>query len=457
MVVASDTRRPKVLQFRILGPLEVQNEAGLVELGGLRQRSLLALLLLRANEIVATDSLVDALWGERPPRTATTALQNGISQLRRLLGAGVVETRPPGYRLSVAAEQLDVVLFNQLMLRARAQTLAPEARAQALAEALALWRGEPLADITFEHFAQDWIRQLCDLRLLAQYERVVAEIACGRHAEFVGEAERLVAAHPLREDLREQLMIALYRSGRQAEALQSFHAARKALDDQLGQKPCASLQRIYLQILRQDAAMAPPVEDSRHRSDLYGEIVRALLAGRLVPVLGPGAGGSSPAPGPEAAAEHLARLFGCPAERAGGLAHVAQYVAITHGVGPLYDELHALYAGDVSPGPLHRSLAALAPLLRARGLPCQLLLTSGFDRTLERAFADAGRGGRRRLVRRRRTRSGEVPSRRPGRLDAGDRRAEPRGRARLGGADASSSSSTAGRTSCPGEYATATS
>jgi SIR2-like domain/Bacterial transcriptional activator domain len=152
-------------------------------------------------------------------------------------------------------------------------------------------------------------------------------------------------------------MIALYRSGRQAEALQSFYDWSKALDVRHGQKPCPPLQRIYLQILHQDSAIAPPVESSRHRSGPYGEIERALLAARLVPVLGPGAGRPLPLPGPEAAAEYLA---------------------------------HSLYSEDAAPGPLHRSLAAMAPLLRARGLPCQLLLTSGFDRTLERAFADEG-------------------------------------------------------------------
>ncbi len=377
-----------MLQFRILGPLEVCNDAGLIELGGQRQRALLALLLLRANEIVATDSLVDALWGERPPRTATASLQNGISQLRKLLGADVVETSPPGYRLRVAHEQVDAVVFERLMREAR--TLPPEERAKALAEALALWRGEPLADMRFEPFAQDEIRRLVDRRLVALQERIDTEIACGRHADVVSEAEGLVAANPLHEGLRGLLMVALYRSGRQAEALQTFYACRTALDDGHGQQPSAKLQEIYLAILRQDSALAPATADVRAPSDHYGEIARAVNASRLVSVLGPDIGASTTVPGPAAAAEHLARHFECPAEAARGLAHVAEFVAITHGVGPLYDELHALYGGDFAPGPVHRSLAALALLLRARGLPGQLLLTSGYDRTLERAFADAG-------------------------------------------------------------------
>jgi DNA-binding SARP family transcriptional activator len=378
-----------MLRFGILGPLEVANGEGLVELGGQRQRALLAALLLRANEVVSTDALIEALWGERPPRTATTSLQNGVSQLRKVLGASVLETRPPGYRLCVAAEQVDVFRFEQLVQQSRAQP--PEERAQTLAAALALWRGEPLADLAFERFTQDEIRRLGEERLLARIDRIDAELECGRHRDVVSELETLVETHPLNERLRRQLMVALYRSARQAEAMRTYHAARHALDEELGQPPGAELQAAYQAILTQAATLAAPQSSTPSPDSPYPEIVRALLAARLVPVLGPAAGGSGAAVAPDsaAAAQHLARVFECPSDRSDSLARVAQWVAITKGVGPLYDELHTLYGQQFEPGPVHRSLAAMPPLLRARGLPCQLLLSSGFDPMLEQAFNDA--------------------------------------------------------------------
>jgi DNA-binding SARP family transcriptional activator len=376
----------RVLQFRILGPLEVANESGPVELGGPRQRSLLAVLLLRANEIVSTDSLLHAIWGEHPPRTAPAALQNGISQLRKLLGAGAVETRPPGYRLHVLPEQIDVVQFEQLVQRARGQ--APEDRAQTLARALALWRGEPLADLTFEDFAQADIHKLAERRLQVRMERLEAELECGRHADAVSELEGLVKTHPLHEGLTNQLIIALYRCGRQAEAMRIYLAARASLDEQYGQPPGPELQETYRMILNHAGALASPAGSPR--DDRLGDIARAMLASRLVPVLGPGLSDSAPAPDPAAAAHHLSEHFGCPAQYAGNLARVGQWISVTHGVGPLYDELHVLYAADFTPGPAHRSLAALPALLRARGLPCPVLLTSSFDRMLEHALSEAG-------------------------------------------------------------------
>ncbi len=377
-----------MLQFRILGPVEVENDDGLLELGAGRERSLLAVLLLHPNEIVATDTLLHALWGDEQPRRAVASLQNGISNLRKLLGVSLIETRAPGYRLRVTPQQLDVVQFDELLKRARGQLA--EKRAQTLAEALALWRGEPLADLTFESFAQDEIRRLADRRLVARVERIEAELECGRHADVVSELEGLTVAYPLHEGLTRQLMIALYRCGRQAEAMRVFQATRQALDDELGQLPGAELQETHRAILRHSVALVSPTGVTRTRADHLDHIVRAALASQLVPVLGPGLGGSAPAPDHRAAAKHLSQHFGCPREYAGTLARVGQWVAVTHGIGPLYDELHALYAQAFSPGPVHRTLAALPPLFRARGLPCQLVLTSGFDRMLENAFADAG-------------------------------------------------------------------
>ncbi len=388
MEAASVTKMQAMLQFRILGPVEVENDDGLVDLGGGRQRLLLAVLLLRANEIVATDSLLQALWGDQQPRRAIASLQNGISSLRKLLGVSLIETRAPGYRLRVGPQQLDVVQFDALLKLARGQPA--EERAQTLATALALWRGDPLADLMFESFVQDEIRRLADRRLVARLEWIEAELDCGRHADVVAELESLTAAHPLHEGLTRQLMIALYRCGRQAEAMRVFQATRQALDDELGQLPGAELQDTHRAILRHSDALVSPAGAPRTRAHHLDLIVRAALASQLVPVLGPGLGGSAPAPDHRAAAKHLSQHFGCPREYAGSLARVAQWVTVTHGIGPLYDELHALYAQVFSPAPVHRSLAALPPLFRARGLPCQLVLTSGFDRMLETAFADAG-------------------------------------------------------------------
>ena len=237
-----------MLQFRILGPLEVESEGGLVELGGQRQRLLLAVLLLRANEAVSTDSLLHAVWGDALPRTAKVSLQNGISRLRKLLGPVMLETRPHGYRLRVAPDQLDAVEFDRLVQTARSQ--APEERARTLTQALALWRGEPLADMTFEAFAQGDIRRLAEGRLVARIERIDAELENGRHADLVAEIEGLLSANPLDERLTSQLMVALYRCGRQAAAMQAFQTARTSLDAQLGQPPGAALQKTYREILQ---------------------------------------------------------------------------------------------------------------------------------------------------------------------------------------------------------------
>jgi DNA-binding SARP family transcriptional activator len=309
----------EVLQFRILGPLEVANASGLVELGGPRQRSLLAVLLLRANEIVSTDSLLHAIWGEHPPRTAPAALQNGISQLRKLLGADAVETRPPGYRLHVLPEQIDVVQFEQLVHLARGQ--AAEDRAQTLARALALWRGQPLADLTFEDFAQTDIHRLTERRLQVRMERLEAELECGRHADAVPELEGLVKTHPLHEGLTNQLIVALYRCGRFAEALEVYETGRRLLKSELGAAPSQELRTLHAAILRHDPSLQGPASPS-DRDRLPS--VRAMLASRLVPVLGPGLSGSAPAPDPAAAAQHLSERFGCPAQYAGSLARVGQ-------------------------------------------------------------------------------------------------------------------------------------
>ncbi len=240
------------MEFRVLGPLEVRDGERSLPLAGAKQRALLALLLVNANRVVSRDRMIDELWGERPPETAVQSLQVYVSRLRKLLPPERLLTRPPGYLLEVEPEELDVQRFERLLAEGRAAAGDPEHASRLLHEALALWRGPPLAEFAFDGFAQAEIGRLEDLRLAAVEERVEADLALARPAELIGELEALVAEHPHRERLRGQLMLALYRSGRQAEALAAYQAARRALVDELGIEPSAGLQRLEKQILTQD-------------------------------------------------------------------------------------------------------------------------------------------------------------------------------------------------------------
>jgi DNA-binding SARP family transcriptional activator len=365
--------------FRILGPLEVLEEEGPLPLGGQKQRAVLALLLLDANRVVSVDRLIDSLWGENPPRTAMTSLQNFISQLRKLLGSEVLETRMPGYRLRVAPGEIDVDRFRQLCEQARG--LQTEERRAMLRDALALWRGAPLADFQFEPFAQSEISRLEELRLAALEDRIEADLEAGLDAELVAELESLVAAHPLRERLRAHLMLALYRSGRQAEALQVYQDARRVLVEELGIDPSPALQELHGAILRQEVGLQP-VGTPAPAEDHFGDLIATILDGRVVPVLGTDV---------RELAQRLAHRFGYPDDDGvQTLARVAQYVAVMKGSGPLYDELHDLLATDIPPTDVHRFFASLPPLLRSRGVPHQLLVTTSYDHALERAFEEAG-------------------------------------------------------------------
>ena len=254
--------------FRILGPLEVLDGDRAIALGGLRQRALLALLLLRSNTVVATERLIADLWGESPPPTARQTVQVYISQLRRALpvdgaGDGAIETRAPGYLLHVAPGRLDLDRFQELSASGRAALAAGDAAgaAEALRTALALWRGPPLADFTYEEWAQREIARLEEWRLACLEERIEADLRLGHRAELVGELEALVDEHPLRERLRGQLMLALYGSGRQAEALERYAAGRRALADELGIEPGRALKDLERRILVQDPALAPPARE----------------------------------------------------------------------------------------------------------------------------------------------------------------------------------------------------
>jgi DNA-binding SARP family transcriptional activator len=241
------------MDFRLLGPLEVTEHERSLVLGGVKQRSLLAILVLHGNEVVSTDRLMDQLWGDEPPQTAVKGLQVHVSRLRKQLGAGRLATRPPGYVLHVDASELDLARFEQLLAEARSAD--PREAAQKLRDALSLWRGPALADLAYEPFAQVEVARLEELRLAALERRIDADLACGRHAELVGELEALVTRHPLRERLRCQLMLALYRSSRQAEALDAYRAARRELSEGLGLEPSAELKELEQAILQQDQAL----------------------------------------------------------------------------------------------------------------------------------------------------------------------------------------------------------
>src|SRR4051812_37390994 len=249
------------MEFRVLGPLEVRDGDRSLPLAGAKQRALLALLLVNADHVLSRDRLIDELWGEQPPETAVQSLQVYVSRLRKLLPPDTLLTRPPGYLLQLGADELDLRRFERLLAEGREALAHGEAEpaARLLHEALALWRGPALAEFAFDPFAQAEIGRLEDLRLAAVEERVEADLALGRHADLIGELEALIGENPHRERLRGQLMLALYRSGRQAEALEAYKHSRQALVEELGIEPSTTLQRLEKQILTQDNQLdAPP-------------------------------------------------------------------------------------------------------------------------------------------------------------------------------------------------------
>ena len=273
--------------FRILGPLEVVDGEQTVALGGPRQRALLAILLLHANEVVSTDRLIDELWGEVPPPTARQTVQVYVSQLRRAIHAdgspnGTIETRSPGYVLHVDAGQLDLDRFDELYTSGREALGAGDAKAAAAAlrQALDLWRGAALADFAYEPFAQHEIDRLEERRVACVEERIEADLQLGRHHDLVGELEALVAEHPVRERLRGQLMIALYATGRQAEALEQYASGRRALADEFGIEPSGALKDLERRILTQDPTLTPPPA-KRHVPRLPATPARLRGPGRL--------------------------------------------------------------------------------------------------------------------------------------------------------------------------------
>ena len=252
------------MDFRILGPLEALDEGRVVRLGGTKQRALLAVFLLHPNETLGTDRLIDELWGERAPATAAKTVQVYISRLRKALAGaqddgpeGVVATREHGYELELDPERLDAQRFERLVGEGRSELAAsrPERAAAALEAALSLWRGPALADLAYEPFAQREIARLDDLRVTAHELLIEARLALGAHAEVVGQLEKLISEHPYRESLRAQLMLALYRCERQADALQAFQDARRTLVEALGIEPGERLRELERAILAQDPSL----------------------------------------------------------------------------------------------------------------------------------------------------------------------------------------------------------
>jgi class 3 adenylate cyclase len=251
------------MDFRILGPLEASDADGAVQLRGGKQRALLALLLVNANRTLAIDRIVDDLWGDDVPETAQKMVQIYVSQLRKVLPPETIRTRPPGYALVLEPAQLDLRRFEALVSEARASLDADRAEQASLRfrEALDLWRGPALAEFESEPFAPGEAARLEESRLYALEGRLEADLLLGRHGDLVGELEALIARYPLREGLRRQHMLALYRSGRQAEALAAYQDARHALAEELGIEPSPALRELERRILQQDAGLelvAPP-------------------------------------------------------------------------------------------------------------------------------------------------------------------------------------------------------
>jgi DNA-binding SARP family transcriptional activator len=261
-----------VIAFGILGPLEARRDGTEVALGGRIQRAVLALLLLEAGRVVSIDRIADELYAGDTPATAVTQVHRQISELRRALGEAAIETRAPGYVVHVGPDALDLRRFEALC--SRADEAEPADAVAALDEALGLWRGDALADLAGEAFAQRPVARLDELRLRALERRIELRLALGRHADVIGELTELAAAQPLRERLRELLMLALYRAGRQVEALEVYRDTRAALVDAFGVEPGVALVRLEQAILRHDPELAPEAAGSTDRAGAV------LVAGR---------------------------------------------------------------------------------------------------------------------------------------------------------------------------------
>ncbi|HEU4356470.1 MAG TPA: AfsR/SARP family transcriptional regulator, partial [Actinomycetota bacterium] len=313
------------MRYRILGSLEVASNGTTLELGQLKQRALLAILLLHANEIVPIDRLIEFLWADSPPRTAGHSIQIYVSELRKAIAPlaedQVIVTRSPGYRLDADPSTIDARRFETLLDEATRELREGDARVgtEKLRAAMALWRGPALSEFAYEEFAQSEIRRLTDLRLAGLEELAAVELSAGRSAQAMSVLETAIREDPLRERLRELLMLALYRTGRHAEALRTYEAFRTKLGEELGLDPSPPLQRLQERILLHDPDLAPPttepttgpsparnpfkglrpfgeddVQDFFGRTSLEDDVLRALADGaRLVALVGPSGSGKS--------------------------------------------------------------------------------------------------------------------------------------------------------------------
>ena len=296
------------VDIRILGPIEARVDGEVLPLGGLRERALLALLALSPGQTISTDRLIDELWGEDLPANPSNALQASVSRLCRAVGSDTVVTRAPGYFLDVSPEAVDAARFKALVDAAGGET-DPAVRSRLFGEALSLWRGRAFAEFPFEEFAQREGSALEELRLAAIEGRIAADLESGGGAELVPELEQLVAAHPLRESLRASLMLALYRAGRQAEALRAYTAARDVLGEELGIEPGPELRVLEESILMQDPSLRPAQPDATPappraklparlasfvgREEEMAEVAAAFATSRLVTLTGAGGAGKT--------------------------------------------------------------------------------------------------------------------------------------------------------------------
>jgi DNA-binding SARP family transcriptional activator/ABC-type branched-subunit amino acid transport system substrate-binding protein len=302
------------LDFRLLGPLEVARDGVPLELGGVRRRSLLAVLLLNAGAVVSVDRLVDGVWGEQPPETAVTVVHGHVSRLRRTLAEGTgaqIVTHGRGYVLEIDPQALDVVRCETLLERGR-RALAedrPDEAVTALDGALALWRGPPLADLADEPFAGEHLPRLWELRVAVIEERAEADLARGLEPAVIGSLQRLVRDEPLRERPRALLMLALHRAGREAEALAVYDEGRRVFSDELGMAPGARLRDLHERILRQDPSLrgsARPTTGQRRRRSPWAipaaMLATAGVAGAALSIAFSGGGDGATSPGPPAIA-----------------------------------------------------------------------------------------------------------------------------------------------------------
>ena len=316
------------MEFRVLGSVEVMEDGRRLTVASGRQLAVLAFLLIHANRVVSAERIVDELWGDEPPESGVKTVAFHVSRLRDALEPGrprgkpngILATEPAGYVLRVGPVGIDAVRFERLISEGRALLADdPETARDRLDGALALWRGEPYADVADESWAQPEIRRLEELHLRALEDRLEADLALGRHADVIDELEALVAEHPLRERVRGQLMVALYRAGRQAEALRTYGEGRHVLADELGIDPGPELRQLEGWILRQDPRLEPPARRRSVRNpykglrpfgeqdspDFFGReaLVARLIerlgevarAGRLLAVVGPSGSGKSSA------------------------------------------------------------------------------------------------------------------------------------------------------------------